>query len=96
MQEIQLLTREDVVDIVERELREQFQLLRSELIESVKTGVIEALREELPTIVEAVVHVRLESLQRDILNALEDAVRQVTREGSPPAKADFGDDFQEE
>ena len=95
MQEIQLLTREYIVDIVERELREQFQSLRVELIESVKRGVLEALREELPAIVEAVVHVRLESLQRDILNALEDAVRQVTRESSPATPEDLGDDFHE-
>jgi hypothetical protein len=65
------------------------------LIESVKRGVLEALREELPAIVEAVVHVRLESLQRDILNALEDAVRQVTRESSPATPEDLGDDFHE-
>lgn len=93
MQEIQLLTREDIVDIVEKELREQFERLRTELIQSVKTSVVAALREELPGIIQAAVDERLKSLHTDILNSLEDAVRQVTQEGLPSTPEDVGDDF---
>jgi len=93
MQDIQLLTREDIADVVEHVLREQFHALRSELIESFNASFLETLREGLPGIVEAAVHERLESLQREVLTALEEAVRKVTQETSPSTPDDLGDDF---
>lgn len=95
MQEIQLLTREDIAEVVSHELREHLQTLQGELIESLKTGIVESLQDRLRTIVEAAVAERLESLQQEVLAALEEAVRRVIQEHPLAAPDGRGEGFQQ-
>jgi len=94
MQEIQLLTREDIVEIVERELRGQFQALRDEMLGAFKDSVVDAVKGNLHEIVETIVGQELKTFRQEVLDALEEAVRQVTAERSF-AEGDSEDDYQQ-
>ncbi len=82
MQEIQLLTRDDIVEIVERELRGQFQTLRDEMLGAFKESIADALKGNLHEILETMVGQELKLFRQEVLGALEEAVRQVTAERS--------------
>ena len=80
MQEIQILTREDIVEIVERELRGQFQALRDEMLTTFREAIVDAIRSNFPEIMETIIGQELTSFRRQILDALEEAVRHITEE----------------
>jgi len=94
MQEVQLLTREDVVEIVERELRRQFQALRDEILGSFREAVVDATRNHLSGMVEMIVGQELKVFRQEILNALEEAVRQVSEDKAFPGGNSL-DDYQQ-
>jgi hypothetical protein len=84
MQEIQILTRDDIVEIVERELRYQFQALRDEMLGAFKDSIVDTVKGDLHGIVESIVREELKVLRQEVLEALEEAVRQVTAEKGFP------------
>jgi DNA anti-recombination protein RmuC len=94
MQEIQLLTKEDIVEIVERELRGQFQALRDEMLGAFKHSVVEAMKSNLHEILETIVGQELKTFRQEVLDSLEHAVRQVTAERSL-AEGDPEDDYRQ-
>jgi len=94
MQEIQLLTREDIEEIVERELRGHFQTLRDELLGTVKETILEAVRTNMPQMMETILKEELKGFRQEILAALDDAVRQVTEDRAFPAD-DPGDNYRQ-
>jgi hypothetical protein len=95
MQEIQLLTREDIEEIMERELRGQFQALRDEMLGTVKEAILEAVRTNMPQMMETILKEELKGFRQEILAALDDALRQVTEEGAFPGGDDPGDDYRQ-
>ena len=94
MQEIQILTRDDIVEIVERELREQFQALRNEMLGAFKDRVVDAMKGNLHEMVETIVGKELKTFRQEVLGALEQAVRQVTAERNS-AEDDSEDDYEQ-
>ncbi len=94
MQEIHLLTRDDIVEIVERELSGQFQALRDEMLGAFKDSVVDAMKRNLHEIVAMILGQELKTFRREVLDALEEAIRQVTAERSS-AEEDSGDDFRQ-
>jgi hypothetical protein len=94
MQEIQLLTREDIVEIVERELRGQFQALRDEMLGAFKGSVVDAVKGNLHEIVETIMGQELNTFRQEVLDALEQAVRQVTAERNL-TEGDSEDDYRQ-
>jgi len=94
MQEIQLLTREDVAEVVERELRGQFQALRDEMLGSFREAVVDATRNHLYGMIETIIGQELKVFRQEILNALEEAVRQVSEDRAFPG-GNSPDDYQQ-
>ncbi|MBI4962258.1 MAG: hypothetical protein HY913_03190 [Desulfomonile tiedjei] len=94
MQEVQLLTREDIVEIVERELKGQFQAFRDEMLTAYREAVEDALRSNLSEIAGTIIGQELKSFRQEILDALAEAVRQVTEERSFSGE-DPGDEFRQ-
>lgn len=93
MQEIQLLTREDIVEIVERELRGQLLALRDEMLGKIQESIVDAVKNHLPEMLETIVAEELKAFRQEILDALHEAVRQVTEERSFPGGSE--DDYRQ-
>ncbi|MCA1960647.1 MAG: DUF1269 domain-containing protein [Desulfomonile sp.] len=75
MQQIQLLTREDVVEIIEREVRERLQPFRSEVISAVREAVSEVVAAELPLVLEKVLEAELSQFREEVLTSLQEALQ---------------------
>ena len=91
MQHIQILTREDVAEIVKRVVDERFQDFRSELTSTVRKGLTDVIGTELPRALEGIMEPELSNLREEIVSALEQAIRKVIREPVIPEEDDEED-----
>jgi SNF2 family DNA or RNA helicase len=93
MQQIQLLTREDVVEIIEREVRERLQPFRTEVLTAVREAVAEIVAAELPPVLEKALEVELSRLREEVVATLRDALHSVMGREEPAAEAEDVEDY---
>jgi hypothetical protein len=92
MKVVGLLTKEDVVEIFQEELRELMNGMRAQLAADVKAAVTEALASDLPRPLDEALDQGLKDLREKVIEGLRDAVRQVLEEGPYPALGYPADD----
>jgi len=93
MQQIQLLTREDVVDIIEREVRERLQPFRAEVLSAVRESVAEIVAAELPLVLEKVLEAELTLFREQVVGTLQEALRTVMEQAQPVAETEEYEDY---
>lgn len=93
MQQIQLLTREDVVEIIEREVRERLHPFRTEVLSAVREAVAEIVAAELPAVVGKVLEGELTRFRHEVLTTLQEALRSVMGPDQPTPEADEYEDY---
>jgi hypothetical protein len=92
MQQIQLLTREDVVEIIEREVRERLQPFRVEVLSAVREAVAEIVAAELPPVLEKALEVELSRFREEVVGTLRDALHSVMGQQEPAAETEDVED----
>ncbi len=80
MQQIQIVTTDDVVQIVTGQLDERLKTFRGDMVSSVREILVEIIKAELPHALELVLQEELRAFRRKIVETLEDAVRAVVEE----------------
>jgi flagellar biosynthesis/type III secretory pathway protein FliH len=91
MQQIQILTREDVAAIVEQVVNERLQDFRSEVTSTVRESLTEVVRAELPQALADIMQIELSTLRGEIVRALEQAIRKVIQQPVVPQQEDEED-----